>query len=192
MNLVEREITLLSTIKRWGVIRTLQTQSVADHSFNVAMYVDRVMSRNETFTCEEIAEAVRYALWHDMSECFMSDIPTYVKARWNESHLVEHKGMASRFGFLRRPESPQAPVVDIIKFCDVLESHLFLALDSQLGNLGLEKVKKKIYTELKTRYDKMVRHEFWDGHRETMWEDLKSTTRHFESGSDVNGLSDHE
>jgi hypothetical protein len=72
----------LSLIKRWGIIKMSREQSVAEHSFNVAVITKKLC---EMFGKDGILEGVVYndliaeAIFHDCCEVFTGDIPSVVK-----------------------------------------------------------------------------------------------------------------
>lgn len=112
---------------------TIQRQSVADHSFGVAIAAMWVMKKWGTDPA--LREAVlREALEHDMDEAVSSDIPSPYK----------HRGAPVR----ERPE--RYSVLDIIKCADMLELMAFLQDEAYLGNRALGDVterNRKIFCE---------------------------------------------
>lgn len=79
----------LSHVPRWVIVPTVRTQSVAEHSFNVAMIVQEILTR-----CPELVTgdppairreaAIWHALTHDIDESVTGDIPGIAK-RWMRS-----------------------------------------------------------------------------------------------------------
>ena len=147
----EREIRDAAFLDRWAIVRTLQRQSVAEHSFMVAMYVNDI--------CQILGDrlpmgthfcALRYALWHDVSdEIFTSDLPGPNKrallaapgARehwdatlhsWSErtfKNYRERSGLneAMRLGCYEEMKL-------IVKIADWLEAACRMGEETQLGN----------------------------------------------------------
>lgn len=72
----------LSLIKRWGIIKMSREQSVAEHSYNVAVITRKLC---ELFGCGGIFEGRVYndlvveAIFHDCGEIFTGDIPSVAK-----------------------------------------------------------------------------------------------------------------
>jgi putative nucleotidyltransferase with HDIG domain len=126
----EREYRDLAFVPRWGIARTIRTQSVAEHSFYVAIYAEQLgywLGFDEGF----LAHA---ALYHDIDECFMSDIPGPVKRNISD----KEKMGAYRFSETQRRFGPQLILSDeiksIIKCADLLDECFFLTDEIELGN----------------------------------------------------------
>lgn len=84
----ERELRDLSFVKRWQILRSNRSQSVAEHSYYVAVYADQIATY---FKWQGDRTALlRYALWHDAAEVATGDIPGPVKRR-----LVDPKRLAA-------------------------------------------------------------------------------------------------
>ena len=76
-----RELRELEHVPRWAIIRCIKQQSVAEHSYFTAMYANKIaeiIGWDKKYPYE-IHKLITYALWHDIEECFMSDIPGPVK-----------------------------------------------------------------------------------------------------------------
>ncbi len=70
-------------VKRWGIVRTLREQNVAEHSFMVAMISTELMGRigfpitgGGGLQGARCGEVLLWALWHDMAEVSTGDLPT--------------------------------------------------------------------------------------------------------------------
>jgi len=135
-----QDIHRLSNVARWQIVRT-ERQSVAEHSFNVAYIVINMLDRLKigfgskglTFDGFSVIKhhAVEWAIFHDLSELFIGDIPTPIKkkmakhARSNnfmknfESETVHDK-------FLQIPPEVRYKVRDIVKIADMMEAISFL------------------------------------------------------------------
>jgi 5'-deoxynucleotidase YfbR-like HD superfamily hydrolase len=75
-----REIMRLSNIKRWGIVEMARSQSVAEHSYNVAMISLAIASEIEVPWAEvSRSEILYWALLHDVPEVVTGDIPTSLK-----------------------------------------------------------------------------------------------------------------
>ena len=78
------ETMRLSNIKRWGIVEMSRPQSVAEHSYNVAMISTMVMNRlsrgGRGITHTLRLAVVEWALVHDLPELVTGDIPTPIKS----------------------------------------------------------------------------------------------------------------
>lgn len=70
------EILRAQDVKRWGIVRMAKQQTLAEHSFNVAM-IARAFAKAADYPDEQITKA---ALCHDLDEIITGDIPTPFKA----------------------------------------------------------------------------------------------------------------
>lgn len=72
------DVMRLSSIKRWGIVEMSRPQSVAEHSYNVAMVTLSICNR--IGVDESLAvSAMTWALLHDLPEVVTGDIPTSLK-----------------------------------------------------------------------------------------------------------------
>ena len=117
-----------SHIKRWGIVRTADTQTIAEHLYRVwtlvrlwgpAVGLDEVQQR----------AAEDWALLHDLPEIRTGDAPTPHKTpeikKWlsqveaeisPEAHAAEHRIAGTMVG-------------DFCKFCDTAEAILYLRVN---------------------------------------------------------------
>lgn len=76
----------LSNVPRWAVVRTLRPQTVADHSFRVAIIAKKIIdlipidAYNEQLRMVDSFRLVWWSLIHDISESVTGDIPSHAKA----------------------------------------------------------------------------------------------------------------
>ena len=154
-----RELRELEHVPRWAIIRCIKQQSVAEHSYFTAMYANKIaeiIGWDKKYP-EEMHKLVTYALWHDIEECFMSDIPGPVKhgtvaenkydkfannqckKYWgkNKNDIVDQ-----RFPYDRQ-------IIQIVKCASTIEELFYLLGEAQLGN-------KTIYDIIKASNQKAV------------------------------------
>lgn len=142
-------------VKRWGIVRTLREQNIAEHSFMVAMIAEELIGRIG-FPIDEggglsgarAGELLRWALWHDLAEVFTGDTPTPTKLK-----LRERAGDA-----LQQIEDEIAPevaevrkqtnqlIIDVVKVADYLEAISFLQREA--GNQEAVDVKNLLIKQL--------------------------------------------
>lgn len=113
-----QDILLASNVKRWGIVNTIGTQSVAEHSFNVTM-IARAIAAELNMKDECI---IKYALDHDLDEIFTGDIPTPAKERLNIGRSYNGKS----YGNLSSEEAM------VVKLADMIDG-LYFIIDNQIG-----------------------------------------------------------
>lgn len=126
----------------WPVLRQ---QTVADHSWHVAMLVQYIFGREEPGITMELIMA---ALTHDMAECKVGDLPAPAKRKMDMRIAVVEGGAATDFrsawGAMEQeilaeyemdwekfltPEQLQQ-----LKLCDSLEGAFFCVNERAMGN----------------------------------------------------------
>lgn len=114
-------VTRFQSIKRWHMIDTTRTQSIAEHSANVALlaYHIAITSPEVYFGSGETVLAP--ALFHDLPEVFVGDIPTHTK-----KHLT---GLIQLEDLLTPPEfkcDASDQVHALVKLCDLADGIRFI------------------------------------------------------------------
>ena len=82
------QVMKMSIVKRWGIIDMSRSQSVAEHSYNVAQISRAIVKhiRDIDFGLidnDQMAQITSWALDHDITEVVTGDIPTPLKAMMN-------------------------------------------------------------------------------------------------------------
>ena len=113
--------------KRWSLVGTTVENTVATHSFNVAvlaMAIRRQM-RNTNHISE--SELCFFALMHDVKEVYTGDIPTPTKAKMRAS------GFDPENFDPEVPDERQPPpeMKAIIRLADLIDNYLFIAEHGQ-------------------------------------------------------------
>ena len=119
----------LSVVKRWGIVRTIQDQSVAEHSFRVALIAEKIARQWFNATPEQTFFVLHYALQHDKLEAVSGDFPSIIKDIVDEDAIKER--YADQF-------ADDVVVTDnvkrIVKLADKMEAMLFMVTEQALGN----------------------------------------------------------
>jgi 5'-deoxynucleotidase YfbR-like HD superfamily hydrolase len=125
--------------ERYHTIRTLQRETVGHHSHGVAMFVV-LMGGGE--------EVLRAALYHDLAEHILGDIPSPAKKKYGigeqvnelEDQLLKSVG----FGIALGDRSKR-----ILKFADIFQGMSFCTREVKMGNTKLASVfyRYKTYAE---------------------------------------------
>ncbi len=139
----EREYRELSFVPRWTIVRTLQHQSVAEHSYYVALYAGQIADM--IGWTGDRAALLDHALRHDLEEGFMSDIPGPSKRKIVDREKydkISHEGNVQLYGVDYNLHTVvfNETIKMIIKVADLLDECFFLATEIQLGNRSLGRV----------------------------------------------------
>lgn len=129
-----RQLHRLSSLKRWGVVHTIQEQSVADHTFHVTV-ISRDIARALNFSTEMKLDVLNYALEHDMPETFSGDIPHPAKHDMFMRKSVDSLEL-DILGYMRvvDPVVYSDQVKRVVKIADITESVCFLRREQAMGN----------------------------------------------------------
>jgi len=140
----EREIRDLAFVPRWAIIRVNRQQNVAEHSFFVAVYADRIATLLGWEGPRDVL--MRYALYHDMDEILTGDISAPSKKVMEAAsgvgwHIVEKwmdQRMEDRISKYMEsvgvPEEWKEQIYAIVGIADLYEAILFLADEEFSGN----------------------------------------------------------
>lgn len=113
-----------SSVKRWHIVNTLRTQTLAEHTFNVTMMARDVCRRLN------IADmpAIKIALEHDLDEVIFGDIPSPGKVL---------TGIKVPF---RGKHTYHPPIYyEIVKMCDLIDAYIFIS-EYKMDRLGEESI----------------------------------------------------
>ena len=142
------ETMRLSGIQRWGVIEMSRRQSVAEHSYNVAM-ISRMICERGLFGPLTTKQSMEWALYHDLPEVASGDIPS----SWKQSNPVMFANLESEmFPVYASFKSRQSgtDVKGIVKIADYVDAIQFaqkFCVDSR---------KEVIIKEIKYRMGKVI------------------------------------
>lgn|SRR5262245_19002718 len=126
---VTDHVRYAGTVKRYHTWPTIQTQTNAEHSWQVAMIYEQIYG--------ELSPAVeRYIRLHDVAELAVGDIPYPVKA--NNPELKQKFSYVEEAALdemgLKLPVL-HAVVRARIKICDLLEMMCFGMTEREMGNM---------------------------------------------------------
>jgi 5'-deoxynucleotidase YfbR-like HD superfamily hydrolase len=128
----------LAHVPRWQLAPRIRTQSVAEHSYFVALYTEEIcvllaMSQSQT------AECVRYALYHDIAEATTGDIPGPVKkAIVDPDKFAAYEKLAEQKAGLCDADDWGTEVKAIVKIADLIDEVFYLKSEEMLGNRTLK------------------------------------------------------
>jgi len=135
-----KDLRTLSHVPRWAVLRVIHRQSVADHSYYVAVYASLIAKTENLMPAMHVI-LLEHCLYHDIAEVFTSDIPGPVKREsCNPAHLqlYEYAGLWSRgLGFAARDDvSPF--LQSLCTICNLLDEVCYITGEIRLGNMEAE------------------------------------------------------
>ncbi len=169
MPLIPRETRDASFVTRWAISRCLKKQSIAEHSFYVAMYADMVADFIKWQG--DRALLLRFAIWHDMAEVFTGDIPGPVKrdAEFKGSMRISHivNDVFKPYGLYIEDLSEYKEHYEIIKVANLIDEVAYQMTEMQMGNRTLEKVTQHSQRRLKDaiiflRCDRVTQNKLWE------------------------------
>lgn len=140
--LTGQDILATGHVKRWHMVRTKRTQTLAEHNAIVALLAVKIAQRwAHAPTPTELASILSYALTHDSHEVEYGDPPSPAVDVAPEAHAASER----QFWAERIDWSP--PISDmtrtIVKIADKLEALLFYMLegeDPRLKTKGVDKM----------------------------------------------------
>lgn len=140
-----RRLRRLATVPRWTVVPTIKAQSVAEHSFQVAVIALWVARYHNTLYNGSADEQIMYyALIHEELESWYSDLPSPARAQhMPNKHSFEEKG-----GFGQTPANNDVKIV--LKVADMLEAYLFAKEECDFGSKYMEAIIEDIHQKLLT------------------------------------------
>lgn len=138
----------LSSVPRWTIVRTIQKQSVMDHSARVAIMASRIaitiydIRDVNTLFCVQ-----SYALWHDSEESVSGDIASPAK------FAVDMEALRDKF--VHELPNPAVLIDDlpivthIVKLADLAEALVFLLIEMSMGNSSVSLIYGDINRKLR-------------------------------------------
>lgn len=144
MKLNIQDIMRANYVERWQLVNVSRRQTVAEHSFNVAMIAKAIAEEMEGYISpDKIAKLTSYALVHDLDEVITGDIPTPTKQRVRDKGVEINDLMNT------------SPVPDlykrIIKMADYIDALWYLA-ENGVGRHA-ERVEEEVYKRCKMYFD---------------------------------------
>lgn len=109
-------------VKRWHMIDTTRTQTLAEHSASVALLVYAIAKKTDEFFGNPEVTATR-ALLHDLGEVFVGDIPSHTKKQISGIEELENSLLPTIFNPTRVNREQL-----LIKLCDLADGIRFIRL----------------------------------------------------------------
>lgn len=132
-----------ASVKRCHTVRTLGNQTIAEHSYHVAMLCWKLCDM------EPSAALLKAALFHDLPEISTGDIPAHVK--WESSAMRSTLAtLENRFNKEHKLEVPELTEKEelILKWADGLELMWYCVDQLMLGNRNVDTMYQRISSAL--------------------------------------------
>lgn len=110
------------SVKRFHIVNTARTQTLAEHQYMVAILAGEIAKRMD-FTPEGISYVMTAALVHDAGEARTGDIPTPTKKLLRKEFGAQFDDALNKFDI---PTQHGGEVKAILKCADYLDSMIFL------------------------------------------------------------------
>lgn len=117
-------IMRLQAVKRWHMIETNRTQTLAEHSANVALLASWIAFTSPLESFSNPRDIATMALLHDMPEAFTGDIPSHSKRHLSGIDRLEEGTMPSDFTLLFPPPTENDKM--LLKMCDLADGIRFI------------------------------------------------------------------
>lgn len=157
----------MKLIQRWPLMRSIESENVAEHSLQVAMVAHALAVIKNTFYQGQLdpAKAAMQALFHDASEVLTGDLPTPVKY-YNEEMARAYKEIESNAELSLIKMLPvelqeaYAPLLSahgdddyghLVKSADLLCAYLKCIEELSAGNQEFAAAKKRLTAMLEER-----------------------------------------
>lgn len=144
MNYTIQEMALLSRLKRWQNLPTVQQESVAEHTAQVALIVLKLSD----YLAFDVGKALKIAVLHDLAEVDLTDLPHNVTRRFPKlaqaKREAETEVIAEKlpdYQLLLTEQSLEAKVVklaDTIQVCQFAKSELDLCQSRAMATVLAE------------------------------------------------------
>jgi 5'-deoxynucleotidase YfbR-like HD superfamily hydrolase len=149
-----REYRLMSHVPRWSIVRKIHTQSIADHTFYVTLYVSQLCDLLNVEPMTKLT-ALEAALYHDVDETFTGDIPGPSKREMVDPAKTSkfiNRMMHGRFSStaaLHHSSAKLEPTRSLIKAADLMDECMYLSTEIQMGNVtvrgALDNARNRLY-----------------------------------------------
>jgi hypothetical protein len=131
-----------SSVNRWHTLGNInRTQNVAEHSFNIALLAEELLTRlyksiDAYPSTDELYQVMRYAILHDLSEVLLGDQPSPSKT-FLSNHIDNFSAILHKMERICVPELVELdetfkrhPLLGIVcKACDCIEAYHFITIN---------------------------------------------------------------
>ncbi len=155
MNVLDPQIRVLQHVPRWGIIRTIRQQSVAEHSYYVALYATYI-AKELKMRQQDINWITQYALTHDFEEMISGDIPTPYKQHlkvMNDSIFKQTK--EASLSVQANQTTLEKYCIEVIKVADLFEACMYLSDEVEMGNNTVDVLLVELSNQLEVASTKL-------------------------------------
>ena len=151
-------------IKRWGLMRNVNDENLAEHAAEVAMITHALATIGNLYLSKnyDVGKAVSAALFHDVSEVYTGDLPTPIKysstelrSRYKdiekaaENTLLDHLPQDMRAEYERVLRIEEQEIKHLVKAADKLCAYIKCIEEEKCSNFEFKEAKKATYEALK-------------------------------------------
>jgi hypothetical protein len=144
----------LSVVRRWQVMPTIRTQTVAEHQHNVCKLAERLATDVFGWDIDDpkLLALLRIARDHDDLEAVIGDPPSYTKP------YVDEAAMSEQFAALMREpiyDDVNIPpdITFIVKAADYIDAAIFLRVEISMGNKTVVPVLRDLERRFRDKCD---------------------------------------
>lgn len=116
-------------VDRWQIVNVSRTQSLAEHSFNVAMLAREIATRMKMLSI--VADVVDWALIHDLPEIATGDIASPLKVYMRNLGVDRVDKLESEISAeyrIAKNAVKNTTIADIVKLADLIDGIRYLEL----------------------------------------------------------------
>ena len=114
------DVMRMMVIKRWGIISMTRTQSVAEHSYNVAMMALNIYNNSRCLDAS-VERILILALTHDLPEIHTGDIPMSLKTDDIKQAVKEYENANYPKLSAFKRQSKEIELL-VVKIADIMEA----------------------------------------------------------------------
>lgn len=149
----------LKTMVRYNNTPRIKSESVAEHMYFVTLTVYKLYEYYDF----DLPTALKMALFHDIPEIYLSDIPSNTKTMFPELREINKKNLKKAIDFI---DPTMAPFIEayelqetveakIVKLADLLSVVQYTSLESKLGNAYMQSINKEARATINDLYKKL-------------------------------------
>jgi 5'-deoxynucleotidase len=156
-------ISRMKLIKRWSLMRSVIPENIQEHSLQVTMIAHALALINNKYFDDDVDanEIAVLALYHDVGEVVVGDLPTpvkyfnpQIKTAYSEIEQVARQKLLSLLpedlqeDYLSIFEPPQGKATQLIKAADKISAYIKCVEEISAGNGEFLKAEQSIKKEL--------------------------------------------